>query len=278
MIHIVIPGKPLSKSNFKVKNKQGKYYMPKNGKGSEFKEYEELVQYCCLKAYKGDQIKERMAMILELYFPNNVCRDSHNYTKSICDGIEKSGIIENDNLIKPVIIFTHIDKENPRAEVKLYPSSEYKLKGSIRKKDERIKDNYIKIVVEGNPITKSNFKLSKTDGTVWMPMNGKHSKYAIYEQEIAWKSRLAHSGEPIEEEMIAVLNLFFKTKTKRDIHNYPKSICDGVEKGGVVKNDSQLKTMLLFEHIDKDNPRAEIELYPTTTYHLTYEIIKLATT
>ena len=49
-----------------------------------------------------------------------------------------------------------------------------------------------------------------------------------------------------------------------DLHNYPKSICDGIEKSGIIKNDKQLKPVLLFNYIDKEEPRVEIFLYPVS--------------
>ena len=59
-----------------------------------------------------------------------------------------------------------------------------------------------------------------------------------------------------------------------DLHNYPKRICDGIEKSGIIKNDKQLKPVLLFDFIDKDNPRVEIELYPISEYDVSYVISK----
>ena len=40
------------------------------------------------------------------------------------------------------------------------------------------------------------------------------------------------------------------------------------------KNDKQLKPVLLFDFIDKDNPRVEIELYPISKYDVSYIISK----
>ena len=57
-----------------------------------------------------------------------------------------------------------------------------------------------------------------------------------------------------------------------DLHNYPKSICDGIEKSGIIKNDKQLKPVLLFNYIDKEEPRVEIFLYPVSKYDVSYTI------
>ncbi len=112
--------------------------MPAKGKYSKFREYEELVSWSSVKAistskYKNNKFNENLTTVIKLYFPDKRNRDIHNYPKSICDGIEKSGIIKNDKLLKPVVIMDFIDKENPRVEIELYPASEYTFKYSLDK-------------------------------------------------------------------------------------------------------------------------------------------------
>ena len=60
--------------------------------------------------------------------------DTNNITKSIFDGIEKSGIIVNDAQIKHIIIEEFYDKTNPRFELELYGESEYSMEYSIKKR------------------------------------------------------------------------------------------------------------------------------------------------
>lgn len=267
MIKIVIPGKPLSKSNSKAINKYGYSYLP-----NEFKNYEDNIIMACKKSYKGEAISENCIMILKLYFADKRNRDAHNYTKSICDGIEKSGIITNDNLFKPVVIEEYRVDSNPRAEVEIYKQSEYDFKFKLKPLKEL--SYYIPIVVPGTPVSKSNFKLNKNGGKGWMPTKGKYRKYNDYEMLVAWESMQAHKGSPIDEECIVVLDLYFSQKRIRDIHNYPKSICDGIEKSGIITNDSIFKNMVIREFIDKDNPRAEINICPKSNFKLNYELTK----
>ena len=131
----------------------------------------------------------------------------------------------------------------------------------------------IKLTIPGRPISKSNFKLHNVHGLAWMPSTGKYSKYVAYENMIAGYINTQYQGEVIEEDLITVMKLYFPNKRMGDLHNYPKSICDGIEKSGIIKNDKQLKPVLLFDYIDKENPRVEIELYPVSKYNVTYDII-----
>lgn len=132
----------------------------------------------------------------------------------------------------------------------------------------------IKLIIPGRPISKSNFKLQNKNGQTWMPNKGKHSKYVAYENMIAGHINIQYSGETIEEDLITILKLYFPNKKMGDLHNYPKSICDGIEKSGIIKNDKQLKPVLLFDFIDKENPRVEIELYKVSEYNVNYNITK----
>ena len=81
-----------------------------------------------------------------------------------------------------------------------------------------------------------------------------------------------YQGEQIEEDLITVLKLYFPDKRMGDLHNYPKSICDVIEKSGIIKNDKQPKPVLLFNYIDKEEPRVEIFLYPVSKYDVSYTI------
>ena len=67
--------------------------------------------------------------------------------------------------------------------------------------------DYAKIIVNGSPITKSNFKLHNKDGRAILPYNtGKyHDRYALYEQEIAYVARLQNPKIVLEEGLIAIL-------------------------------------------------------------------------
>ena len=88
----------------------------------------------------------------------------------------------------------------------------------------------IKLIIPGRPISKSNFKLHNIHGQSWMPSQGKHSKYLAYENMIAGYINQQYDGPCIEEDLITVLKLYFPNKKMGDLHNYPKSICDGIEK------------------------------------------------
>lgn len=265
MIKIVIPGKPMSKSNSKAIGKHGKSYIP-----DEYKAYEELIAYCCKNQYNGEQINEQSILVLKLFFADNRIRDVHNYPKSICDGLEKSGLISNDKFFKPVLIQEFKDKENPRAEVEIYPSSEYDFDFILKVLND--KSYCVLVDVPGNPISKSNFKLNKKNGKGWMPTKGKYRKYNDYEMIVGWECMQKHKGAPIDEECILVMKLFFDNKRTRDIHNYPKSICDGIEKGGTIKNDSLFKEIVIIDGYDKDNPRVELAICPKSNFELKYNL------
>ncbi len=139
---------------------------------------------------------------------------------------------------------------------------------------------YAKIIVKGSPISKSNFKLFNINGRAILPYNsGKyHDRYAIYEEEIAYECRSQNPGLVIEESLIALLKVYYKSKKRHpDTNNITKSIFDGIEKSGLIINDAQIRRLIIEEHYDQDYPRFELELFGESTYDMQYNVFKKTT-
>ena len=114
-------------------------------------------------------------------------------------------------------------------------------------------DSYAKVVVKGSPISKSNFKLVNSNGRSILPVSsGKyHDRYAIYEETIAFEARAQNPDVILEDGLIAILNVYYKSELRHpDTNNIPKSIFDGIEKSGLIINDSQVKTLVINEFYD----------------------------
>ncbi len=136
--------------------------------------------------------------------------------------------------------------------------------------------NYAKVIVKGSPITKSNFKLhNNTTGRAILPSNsGQYcDRYALYEQEIALIARSQNPDTILNESLIAVLKVFYKSEKRHpDTINISKSIFDGIEKSGLIVNDAQITRIIIEEFYDKENPRFELELFGESSYCLNYVI------
>lgn len=135
MIRIVVPGRPLSKSNFRTHNpRTGKRYAP--GAFEKYDAYEQAIAWACVAAYRGPQIQEPTIAVLRIFLQDRrALPDIHNLPKSICDGIEKSGIIQNDKILRPMVLDGYyFDKAKPRVEIELYPASRYELVYSVRER------------------------------------------------------------------------------------------------------------------------------------------------
>lgn len=136
-------------------------------------------------------------------------------------------------------------------------------------------DNYAKVIVKGSPITKSNFKLFNVNGRAILPMNsGKyHDRYAIYEEEIAFNARSQNPSKVLDEALIAVLKVYYKSEKRHpDTNNITKSIFDGIEKSGLIINDAQIRRLIIEEFYDKENPRFELELFGESSFSMDYSI------
>ncbi|MCY6369778.1 RusA family crossover junction endodeoxyribonuclease [Clostridium ganghwense] len=136
-------------------------------------------------------------------------------------------------------------------------------------------NTYAKIIIQGSPISKSNFKLSNKNGRSILPYNsGKyHDRYAIYEEQIAYEARLQNPNTVFTESLIAILKVYYKSEKRHpDTTNIPKSIFDGIEKSGLIINDAQIRRLIIEEYYDNKNPRFELELFGESTHYMNYEI------
>ncbi len=135
--------------------------------------------------------------------------------------------------------------------------------------------SYAKVIVNGSPISKSNFKLFNLNGRAILPYNSGHyhDRYALYEEEIAYQTRLQNPNITITEAVIAVLKVFYKSEKRHpDTNNITKSIFDGIEKSGLIINDAQIRRLIIEEFYDKDNARFELELFGESLYQMEYTI------
>ena len=131
---VIVKGSPISKSNFKLFNKNGRAILPNNsGKYHDrYANYEEEISYEAKIQNPNLVLDEALIAVLKVYYKSEKRHpDTNNITKSIFDGIEKSGLIVNDVQIRRIIIEEFYDKENPRFELELFGESHYSIEYKI---------------------------------------------------------------------------------------------------------------------------------------------------
>lgn len=131
---VIVLGSPITKSNFKLHNKDGRAILPYNtGKPlDKYALYEEEIAYYARSQNPDLILEESLIAVLKVYYKSEKRHpDTANITKSIFDGIEKSGLIVNDAQIRKIIVEEFYDKLNPRFELELFGESTYSLSYSI---------------------------------------------------------------------------------------------------------------------------------------------------
>ncbi|NFG62412.1 MULTISPECIES: RusA family crossover junction endodeoxyribonuclease [unclassified Clostridium] len=134
---VIVNGSPITKSNFKLHNTNGRAILPSNsGKYHDrYAIYEQEIALIARSQNPDIILEESLIAILKVYYKSEKRHpDTINITKSIFDGIEKSGLIINDAQITRIIVEEYYDKENPRFELELFAESEYEINYSINKK------------------------------------------------------------------------------------------------------------------------------------------------
>ena len=143
---IVVPGTPISKSNFKMVSKSGRFFLPRDS-GSyndRYANYEAAIALHSRNQNPGVVFTGALIAILKVFYKSEKRHpDTNNITKSIFDGVEKSGIIVNDAQITRLVIEEYFDKENPRFELELYPEHLFAMDFRVLRRDELLpKKNY----------------------------------------------------------------------------------------------------------------------------------------
>lgn len=138
---VIVKGSPITKSNFKLFNLQGRAILPYNsGKYHDrYAVYEQEIAYEARIQNPNIVLSESLIAILKVYYKSKKRHpDTINITKSIFDGVEKSGLIINDAQIRRIMLEEFYDKDNPRFELELYAESLYSIDYAIKKRDVKI--------------------------------------------------------------------------------------------------------------------------------------------
>lgn len=134
---VVIKGSPITKSNFKLHNMNGRAILPdSSGKYHDrYALYEQEIALIARNQNPDIIFSESLIALLKVYYKSEKRHpDTINITKSIFDGIEKSGLIVNDAQITKIFTEEYYDKENPRFELELFSESEYNFNYTVTKK------------------------------------------------------------------------------------------------------------------------------------------------
>jgi len=161
---VIVLGSPITKSNFKLHNSQGRAILPSNsGKNHDkFALYEQEIAYIAKSQNPDIVLDESLIAILKVYYKSEKRHpDTINITKSIFDGIEKSGLIINDAQIRKIMVEEFYDKENPRFELELFGESLYTISYSLEKTDIS-QEKRIYTPIKKSFISKSKDQVSNT--------------------------------------------------------------------------------------------------------------------
>ncbi len=155
---VVINGSPITKSNFKLHNINGRAILPNNsGKYHDrYALYEQEIALVARSQNPDITLSESLIAVLKVYYKSHKRHpDTINITKSIFDGIEKSGLIVNDAQIVKIFTEEYYDKENPRFELELFAESQYDFNFTITKKITPKKPILYSPIKKNSPLTKS---------------------------------------------------------------------------------------------------------------------------
>lgn len=110
-MRLIVPGEPVPKKRPRIL-KSGHVYTPR-----ETVEYESSIAW---SAKASGRKFEKKAMQLEVdFFCSKFRVDTDNLVKSVCDGLQASGVLEDDVYIVAIKAYRWEDQNNPRTEINL---------------------------------------------------------------------------------------------------------------------------------------------------------------
>lgn len=174
IVKITVLGTPISKSNFKLNSKNGRYILPYNsGKYYDrYGVYEEYISYEIKRQCPNITFNTSLTAILNVFYKYEKKHpDTNNITKSILDGVEKSGLILNDAQVTRIFIEEFYDRGNPRFELTLFENHLYDLDINIKKRETPL-DKVI--------YTKSNSRSKSTKNNENTPSKENKDKLICY--------------------------------------------------------------------------------------------------
>lgn len=204
---VVVKGSPISKSNFKLFNVQGRAILPYNsGKYHDrYAHYEEEIAFNARIQNPDTVLTEALIAVLKVYYKSAKRHpDTNNITKSIFDGIEKSGLIVNDAQIRRLIIEEYYDAKNPRFELELFGESTYSMKYEIYRKE--VQEKPIEYDLPSNK--KSGSTAAKVKKSQAEPGNSEILNCDICGKQVSAESSVSANGGKMKICKVCLKNLF----------------------------------------------------------------------
>lgn len=87
----------------------------------------------------------------------------------------------------------------------------------------------------------------------------KSDEAKAWEEESLWTLKKQWKKTPLACDVSLIITFYFANK-RRDLSSGLKILEDVLEKGGIYKNDRQIRTEMIYKKYDKDNPRVEIRV------------------
>lgn len=116
----------------------------------------------------------------------------------------------------------------------------------------------VQLSIPGEPVPKARPRLNRKTMTLYTPKETKDYETMVAAVALSTGARYT-KGTPVSVEIL----LFTAKKNPPDCDNCSKSILDGLQKGGLLENDSQV-WRLHITRVRSDRPRASVLVTPIT--------------
>jgi len=116
----------------------------------------------------------------------------------------------------------------------------------------------IKFIIPGEPVVKKNNRPIFKYGN--RPFIGKSDKLHNAELGLKIFFMTNFKGPQLTGNLGIIFKAYLGTNRRKDLSNCWEIYGDAMQSAGVIKDDSQIKMIMMTKDYDKENPRVEIEV------------------
>ena len=113
-----------------------------------------------------------------------------------------------------------------------------------------------RLVIPGEAVPKGRPRLNRKTMTLYTPRETKQ-----YEEMVALVAQSTHARSDVNTPVSVTITIYTSKKKPADVDNASKSILDGLQKGGLLENDSQV-CELHIRRVHSENPKVDITVNP----------------
>lgn len=119
----------------------------------------------------------------------------------------------------------------------------------------------VPLTIPGPPVPKGRPRFDRKTGRTFTPARTRRYERHVASIAKAASMRMGATHKHFVGARIAArVEVYFPDLRRRDVDNVAKSVLDGIQLGGLIRDDLQVDELTVRRHLDRKRPRVEVTL------------------